>query len=67
MSKDNKKNENPHYNPIPTAPVNQQFNDIMNKFNACVKNCEPFRQDMTKMAVCVNTCSNIWNSYVINK
>lgn len=67
MSKDLTIKPDPHFNSVPTAPINQQFNDIMKQFNACVKNCQPFKQDMTKMAVCVNTCNNIWNSYGINK
>ena len=36
MSKDLTIQPDPHYNPTPIAPVNQQFNDIMIKFNACV-------------------------------
>lgn len=67
MSKDLTIKPDPRFNSDQITPIDKQFNDLMVKFNACVKNCDPFRQDMTKMAVCVNTCNNIWNSYGINK
>jgi hypothetical protein len=57
----------PGFNINPAPQPNSNYNDIMNQVRACVKNCEPFKQNMTKMYVCVNNCNNLWSKFVINK